>query len=860
MGDAWLDEVRVKLATLARLDPDCQVFGAGAHRYQLEPCATADALDRFERAHDLTLPADYRAFLREVGNGGAGPMYGLAPLEPWRPDEFSQVVATVTTRDGASYSAGTGPRPGLARPADPSMPFRLDGPWRPCDDDGAPNPPPGPADANPYDGCAYLAEIGCGYFYFLVIKGERAGEVWADYTAGDGALTAVAPSFQRWYEDWLDAELASQLLLRIQIALRAGPDWQESDEVLVWAALLERRVARQPDDPQAVETLAFLRLYQRRPAEADATIARLAALAPEKHALDELRYLLHRDEIDAAADPATPAARLVELARSPVDEVRRAAAGNPHTPIAELARLIDRALAGLADAPRESGVELDLYARHPGLDAALIERLLSLDADPPGWHDAAVRAAARHPALAPDRLRQLAAHRRPWIREAALAADAVPDDLLAAAAADPDPVVRRAVASHPRTAEAALRRLAEDCDGEVIAAVAAHPNAPDDVLVALACGCRRQLARLAENPRLPAALAVCLAHAPEPAVRQTIARHPSLSPLVRGQLARDPDRAVRTEVALWIDDDDVTLRLLSTDPEEVVRAAVAVHPRGGGGSDLDVSDQALRIARARSPHTAVDALAALAGDEVAHVREAVARNPRTPADALDALGRDELLFVREAVPRRRRGWAPLLRQLLADPRKAADPDVPVVALAELARSDDDLVPYAVAAHPWAPPELLDRLAGHRYDYTRLHVAAHPSASADTLARLRVDRAAMVRAGVARNPRAPAEWLPALAADAEAEVREAVAARPELDPALLAALVGDPERYVRRGVACNPAAPTALLTRLARDPDPHVREWACWGPRLPAAETERLLADENPSVVRAARFRQLVAAL
>jgi hypothetical protein len=36
---------------------------------------------QFEKHHNITLPDDYRRFILQAGNGGAGPHYGLLPLE-----------------------------------------------------------------------------------------------------------------------------------------------------------------------------------------------------------------------------------------------------------------------------------------------------------------------------------------------------------------------------------------------------------------------------------------------------------------------------------------------------------------------------------------------------------------------------------------------------------------------------------------------------------------------------------------------------------------------------------------------------------------------------------------------------------
>ena len=73
--------IREKLARLASLDRDCRAFGAEAHRYRLDGPLSEATIGSFEARHGVTLPEGHRRFLLEVGDGPAGPDYGLLPLE-----------------------------------------------------------------------------------------------------------------------------------------------------------------------------------------------------------------------------------------------------------------------------------------------------------------------------------------------------------------------------------------------------------------------------------------------------------------------------------------------------------------------------------------------------------------------------------------------------------------------------------------------------------------------------------------------------------------------------------------------------------------------------------------------------------
>jgi hypothetical protein len=69
---------------------------AQQHRYLLNPPLSEEEVARFEDEHRIALPSDFRAFVTRLGNGGAGPGYGVFKLgewvlfwdsEPWKENE-----------------------------------------------------------------------------------------------------------------------------------------------------------------------------------------------------------------------------------------------------------------------------------------------------------------------------------------------------------------------------------------------------------------------------------------------------------------------------------------------------------------------------------------------------------------------------------------------------------------------------------------------------------------------------------------------------------------------------------------------------------------------------------------------------
>ena len=202
------------LADLRRKDRKRRVFGSAAHDYKLNPPIAASVIEEFETQHGITLPEDYRFFVMEIGNGGAGPYYGLFP--------FGQHDGSLGLR---SWEHGD-------LLGDVSQPFPHVEAWNLpksfCDQ--VPNIPPDlPVDEeqrrwdawdqveqehywNPsiMNGAIPICHIGCALRQWLVVNGEQKGFVWNDYRADCGGVLPVVDeagrqvSFSGWYMSWLE--------------------------------------------------------------------------------------------------------------------------------------------------------------------------------------------------------------------------------------------------------------------------------------------------------------------------------------------------------------------------------------------------------------------------------------------------------------------------------------------------------------------------------------------------------------------------------------------------------------------------------------------------------------------------------
>ena len=174
--------IRTKLERLRRADPGFVVFGSETHRYRLNPCLTESELVAFEDRVGVNIPEEYRCFLGQVGNGGAGPDYGLFPLN--------------LDRDVGRWPLDQ-PFPISTKRARTILARQRQGFYRPRVD-------------YPFPGCLGLSEAGCGIVAFLVVTGEQRGTVWY---GGDGLGPCADRNGQQlgmlgWYESWLDEWLA----------------------------------------------------------------------------------------------------------------------------------------------------------------------------------------------------------------------------------------------------------------------------------------------------------------------------------------------------------------------------------------------------------------------------------------------------------------------------------------------------------------------------------------------------------------------------------------------------------------------------------------------------------------------------
>jgi hypothetical protein len=203
------DELLQQIALLLERQPE--VFGASVHQFVLDEPLSVSEIEVFERRHCILLPEDYRWFITNAGNGGAGPYYGVFPLGAM--DDGNEI---------SSWEEGHAIVGSLAEP------FPHDAAWNdlslePADDLAESDEAAYEAQLESFEeayfsprvtqGAIPICHLGCAHRVWLVISGAERGHLWLDKRADREGLEPIAgaqnkrTSFLEWYQNWVDSSL-----------------------------------------------------------------------------------------------------------------------------------------------------------------------------------------------------------------------------------------------------------------------------------------------------------------------------------------------------------------------------------------------------------------------------------------------------------------------------------------------------------------------------------------------------------------------------------------------------------------------------------------------------------------------------
>jgi hypothetical protein len=193
-------DVYSRLEMLLGADLSRRMFGSERHRYLLTPAWSEDRIRGFENRQRITLPEEYRYFLRWIGAAGAGPGYGLYEPGTWDDEPRSW-----------ESTGRVGP---LAQPFPHRTAWnlpreRLAALTAGLDDDLAVAEYWAPGIAW---GAMPIASLGGGTQALLVVTGAERGKIWIDDRAHDNGLAPDGGlDFDEWYQAWLHG--AEQVVL-----------------------------------------------------------------------------------------------------------------------------------------------------------------------------------------------------------------------------------------------------------------------------------------------------------------------------------------------------------------------------------------------------------------------------------------------------------------------------------------------------------------------------------------------------------------------------------------------------------------------------------------------------------------------
>jgi len=183
-----------------------RIFGSDLHKFALKKPLALSEIARFERQYNVQLPADYKDFLANIGNGGAGPYYGIfelgkmdgigTALQSW--SENNGIIGTLAEAFPLTVAWNdVAAMPAEAEPGSEELETFERWYW----------------DSSRVNGAMPICHLGCAQRIWLVLTGAEAGHLWRDDRTDYGGLYPVTladgarATFSSWYRHWLENPL-----------------------------------------------------------------------------------------------------------------------------------------------------------------------------------------------------------------------------------------------------------------------------------------------------------------------------------------------------------------------------------------------------------------------------------------------------------------------------------------------------------------------------------------------------------------------------------------------------------------------------------------------------------------------------
>ncbi|HEX9061796.1 MAG TPA: SMI1/KNR4 family protein [Clostridia bacterium] len=178
-----ISRIKEKLPIAKAKDLNLNVFGSQKHKYALANTVSSQEVEAFEQNNNIVLPIEYKLFLYELGNGGAGPYYGIYPLKTSSVDQY------------------------LSKPCK-LHPKMSDDEWNSLisfqNDDNIDDDQYEKARSELFQGMLEIGTQGCTYNMMMVVSGDYKGRVVYIDEDLQKPFVTFESNFLDWYERWLD--------------------------------------------------------------------------------------------------------------------------------------------------------------------------------------------------------------------------------------------------------------------------------------------------------------------------------------------------------------------------------------------------------------------------------------------------------------------------------------------------------------------------------------------------------------------------------------------------------------------------------------------------------------------------------
>lgn len=203
-----ITEIKDKLRKLRLLDKKFEIFGASSHEYKFNQPIPIEELNQFEEKYKIELPKDYKAFISEIGNGGAGPYYGIHPLQRdlgrFNPEnKFELLELEFPHKESWNWTDKIFSKFDELRESEDDVLTEFFDRiyWEQyCKDELT-------------YGSIYITEYGCALRFLLIITGDEKGNIWFDQRVDQNGINPVKSEkgnkldFSDWYVEWLDKSI-----------------------------------------------------------------------------------------------------------------------------------------------------------------------------------------------------------------------------------------------------------------------------------------------------------------------------------------------------------------------------------------------------------------------------------------------------------------------------------------------------------------------------------------------------------------------------------------------------------------------------------------------------------------------------